>query len=115
MITPREKFSWALTTILALAGVFTVGSKMFDWVDARHDPMGAAQTVLEATNIQSSAIVLKLESANQNARNHYLALERDAIENKDKATRDEAREQLKRLEYDRSGIVELKEQVLKTK
>jgi hypothetical protein len=99
----RESVSWMLTTLIGLVTAF---GGYHIYMNSIHEPVGATATALNAARAQSSAIILRMESQNQNLTNHYL-------ENIEKGVMvEESQEQLTRLKYDRVGIKELKQNVL---
>ena len=93
----------AATKLLALVGALIGVIGGFGgyhlYMNSIHAPAGEAR-------VMTSAIVLRLESRNQALRNHYLRnIEKGIMV-------EESESQLDRLEYDRRGIVELKQNVL---
>jgi hypothetical protein len=95
----REQSSWLLSLVLALVALVGAAGSYHLYMNAIHAPAGESR-------VMSSAIILRMESQNQALRNHYL-------KNKEKGIMPiEAEEQLQRLDYDRQGIVELKQHVL---
>jgi hypothetical protein len=95
----REQSSWLLSLVLAMVALVGAAGSYHLYMNAIHAPAGESR-------VMSSAIILRMESKNQGLRNHYL----ENIE--DGKMVEESKDQLKRLEYDRQGIVELKQHVL---
>ena len=102
-LTQRESFSWLLTTLITIVTAF---GGYHIYMNSIHEPKGATATALTTARAQSAAIILRMESQNQNLTNHYLENIEEGV------MVDESREQLTRLKYDRAGIKELKQNII---
>lgn len=119
-VSKREGTSWMITLVLAICG--GIGAYHV-YMNSIHEPAGVAQAVAVEAKTNTVAVILRMESDNQNLRNHYNGVLEDCeaakldaeVRNCSLERVQDAKAQLDRLDYNRNATVELKHSVVGSK